>query len=206
MGQDNNEVQNIKIVDIEKLAAEEQQQQVEAEAKLCPHCGYDTTQMFAMVSEEDKKEYLRAILGDRLFRKKFDFMGEISVTLTELKTLDKDRLIRDVAAYVTANNDFSIGDVQLLASNCKLMHTLEELKLGDSIVTVDKERLTREETIDGVKSELTGELYIKKILAYYDELFGGKGTVVMNIVHEALVRMTMLTDALLYEAVTKTDF
>jgi hypothetical protein len=101
---------------------------------LCPKCGFDTRKTIVPISEDDKQEYMRSILGGRLFSKQYElFNGKIKVTFRDVTLAESDHILTLTAGLVgSANIVAKLMQVKIAFALVKL-----ELDGGEIINGVD---------------------------------------------------------------------
>jgi hypothetical protein len=108
---------------------------------MCPRCGFDTRNRITPVNEEDKKEYIRNLLGGVSFSKEFTlFDGMFKIKFTEITTDESDKLIA-LLQPLLKDQMFMIKATQI-----KLLFTTVGYKKGDVGTEVDRDELLKLET------------------------------------------------------------
>lgn len=122
---------------------------------MCPRCKWDTRKMSVPIGEDDKKEYLRNLLGGVCFTKEFSFFGgQFQVTFTDLTSVESDKVISLIRQI--------LSDEMLIIKAMKLkilFSTVSVTKAGKT-VKIDRDRITKK------------ELTVEEAFALFDELYG----------------------------------
>jgi hypothetical protein len=126
-------------------------------ASICPRCRWDTREVPVPVGEEDKKEYIRSILGDSCFSKEYSiFGGEFKIKFTDLISTEADNLVR-VLTNITDDPLFLAKAIKI-----KIIFGLVSFSRGTTDTIPDRDRLLDEnlDVADYLKiyNELVGEL------------------------------------------------
>ena len=121
---------------------------------LCPRCTWDTRQAVIPVSEDDKKEYLRTILGEGCFTKEYLlYGGKFKIKFVDLMTQEADAMVEIL--------NQAINDPLFITKAIKIkliFSTLYYIK-GDKKVEMDK------------KNILKPGITIKEALEEYNKFF-----------------------------------
>lgn len=76
----------------------------------CPRCQFNIKQREAECSDEERKEYVRAMLGSRLFSKQYElFDGKMKLTFTSLPNSKAEEMAK-VLRLLDRNSPTFIGD------------------------------------------------------------------------------------------------
>jgi hypothetical protein len=121
---------------------------------MCPRCKWDTRKDFLPIGDEDKKEYLRSILGGVSFTKAFPlFGGRFKVTFRDLSSTESDHVIALLRQL--------LSDEMLVikAMKIKILFAVISLEQGDKKTVPNRESLGTLTTPDDA-------------LKMYDENFG----------------------------------
>lgn len=143
----------------------------ESKPETCPRCGMDLSKREAPPSEEDKKEYIRAVLGDRTFKKTYAFLdGALKVTFRELTAVETV-LLYDAVRGMPPDDSVMVKAVQL-----KLMASTVEVSKGGKAVP-------------GWSGQ---ELGAAELASDYNRVFGPLPENVVGAVHSAFSMFTLL--------------
>jgi hypothetical protein len=126
---------------------------------ICPKCGFDTREAMPKVKDEDKQEYIRAVLGDRLFSKEYPLFGG------QLKVEFRDLSVAETTHLMTM--------VEQLPKDITFMSNTVGLKMLYSCVRLEK---------GGKLTELppapVGLKTVDEVMSAYNKMFGGMGETV----------------------------
>ena len=179
-----------------EIAAEEQQQILETVAAndsgmggyaICPRCQWDTRHETIPVGEDDKKEFLRCVLGGQQFTKEYElFNGGLVVKFTDLTSEQADIM-------VNAMQDMTEDPMFLpKAIKIKILFALVSIKSGDNEQELDRNLFT---------VPMTSE----EALQHYSSVFGGTSDTICGAVSKLYNEFTALLMALT-EAGFDSDF
>lgn len=91
-----NKDENVLQEAINSLEAQLEAAKIEAgnnKVKECPYCGYNFEDHTPLITDEDKQEYMRSILGMRQFKKEYTlFNGELKVVMKALTSEESEKL------------------------------------------------------------------------------------------------------------------
>lgn len=120
---------------------------------LCPRCNWDTRHELIPIDEEDKKEFLRCLLGGNQFKKEYSLFGDnFKITYIDLTSKESDAMVNSLS---------TLGEDPMFlpkAIKIKMLFGLVSFKTGEDDLVVDRDAL----------SGLTGE----EVLAKYDKILG----------------------------------
>lgn len=89
---------------------------VKEEPKTCPCCGWDVAKDPVEVTEEDKANWLRSILGGGEFQKTFTlYGGKLKVTFRS-RTMDDNNLVAEQLSLDSKSNKF-LSDVPMISAS-----------------------------------------------------------------------------------------
>lgn len=89
--------------------------QIKEEIKSCPCCGWDITKDPVEITEEDKANWLRSVIGSEAFHKTFKlYGGKLSVTFRS-RTMDDNNLVSEQLVLDSQNNKF-LSDVPVVSA------------------------------------------------------------------------------------------
>lgn len=103
---------------------------------VCPRCGFDTRVKLGPVNEEDKKEYIRCLLGGTPFSKQYTmFDGQMLIQFKDLTIEESDKL-------TTLIHDCLQDPLFLIkGTQIKVLFSIQTIRKGDAVIQVDRERL-----------------------------------------------------------------
>jgi hypothetical protein len=134
------------------------------ERKACPRCGLPLAKDYSdKPSAEDRKNYIRAVLGGKRFQKEFTFFdGALKVMFQEMTGGESKKLFAAISE---------------LESDSNLMPKAVRMKMGLCTVYVDKGG----QRADTLNAEVTRE----SLEAAYDKAYGSLPESVVATVHGA---------------------
>ena len=157
-----------------KNAEKETQKEPQQEPKPCMKCGWDPENAQVEVSEGEKEEYLRAILGSRSYNKNYDlFEGKLKVVMTSLNTVQSEELQNLI-------NQLDKSDPQIFvteAAKVKLIYYLKSVSSCEEAFT-PPEKLEKHEDAKKAFNERFGELsedllsILIRVLIEFSKLLG----------------------------------
>ena len=120
----------------------------------CPRCNWDTRQVAIPVSEDDKKEYMRSILGEGCFSKEYPlYGGRFKAKFTDLMTEESDAMV-EVLNQIVEDPLFLPKAIKI-----KLLFSTMHYVKGDKKIDNDREAL------------MEPKIKVEKILKLYNEFF-----------------------------------
>ena len=142
----------------------------------CPRCGLDlTVKQDTAVSEEDKKSYIRAILGDKPFQKEFSFFdGALRITFQEMPGKTASKLFRII-------ND--------MPADSQLMMIAVRVKMGLCTAMLSKGGVDTQGWVDGEVTKEAAE-------AVYDKVYGNLPESTLAAAHGAFAAFNKISGAI----------
>ena len=135
----------------------------------CPRCKWDTRKNLFPIGEEDKKEYLRCVLGGGCFSKMFSFFGgAFQIEFIDLTGEESDAVVRLIRTI--------LSDEMLIvkALKIKILFALTAITISGKETTFDRKAL--------VELEKTGELDVDKALKEFNKRFGSLPETVSGLI------------------------
>jgi hypothetical protein len=103
---------------------------------MCPRCGFDTRAKMGPVSEEDKKEYIRNLIGGTSYTKEYTmFEGQVAVMFKDLTLVESDKLTQLIQGCLQ-DPLFLIKATQM-----KVLLSLVHVKRGENLVVLDRAKI-----------------------------------------------------------------
>lgn len=124
-----------------EAVVEEPEVSQEPEPVLCPHCRMNVNADPNSPDDEDKKEFVRAILGNRTYIKKYRLFGNMTVRMTSWTTRLAERM------YMQLNSDMDEGILKsreewdVWRERYRLLLCLESAEADDSRKILDRKEL-----------------------------------------------------------------
>jgi len=92
----------------------------------------------AMPTDEDKQNFLRAVLGNRRYEKTYDlFGGQLSVTMIELTPREEDQIFNALAAAQSEGKITTEDSWMLFYERMRMALSVKHVKAGASVHTRD---------------------------------------------------------------------
>lgn len=124
--------------------AQEGPREIITKMENCPHCGYDPNEDKIHITEEDRKEFYRCLIGMRAFTKKFElFGGDLVLTMTALNGPNVDAVNRKLRPLQFGDNTSEILELSLklkILFACKSIKTPEkeiEVQIPENLDKID---------------------------------------------------------------------
>jgi hypothetical protein len=134
---------------------------------MCPRCGFDTRGKVVPVDEEDKKQYIRCMLGDKAFAKDYIlFDGAFTIRFVELNTDEEDKLITLIRSLLQ-DPMFMIK-----ATKVKILFSTIGFKKDTGWTNIDREAMMKLETVEAAL-----EMYAK----YFGKFPGNMNGSITNL-------------------------
>ncbi len=167
---------------IPKLPSYEEKDKEVEETKtlqLCPKCGFNLKNEPVKPTEDDKQQYLRCVLGDKLFEKDYNlYNGAMSITF-RARNVKQSELILDTMQARIAAGKLSVANVP------HYVYEMTRYQLTISVVAIklrDGEAKTFA-PVDKKDLETYGATGVNNLLEYaYDYKFGNWPDALLNSV------------------------
>lgn len=151
----------------------------------CPHCGWAEGAQ-PKPKQEDLEEYLRCVLGDKLFSKTYDaYKGELRLKFTSLASKDVDGL-NNLLFSLSEENQNVLQDI---AMKLKLMYFLTAISKGG-----------KTDTVYAIPTGLDSKAMID---AEFNKRFGTTSEPIMRVLGQAVLVFIELQALLVNEAFDK---
>ena len=141
-------------------------QEVADAGVLCPRCLWDTSLSIVEPTEEDKKEYLRCVLGNRSFEKTYlAFGGAVAITLQE-----RNRELAELREHqqklntlkIISETDARMAGLEVLdnATKTRVATLVRKIKLADNERAISHwTNLTEEPDGPSIVEQLNNEVF-----------------------------------------------
>ena len=120
----------------------EQDTETKTKVILCPRCGWDVVRRDKdTVTEEDKKRFVRSVLGNKRYTKDFEFLGgAMKVIFRSVKPNEMDVILKQLRADTAAGKVVGEAEYLVYYSRYMLSCSLQSISTeeeGQSFVSVD---------------------------------------------------------------------
>lgn len=147
---------------------------------ICPRCGFDTRSAIVHISDDDKKEYMRSILGERPFIKTYSmFEGQFGITFKDMTSDDSKKLV-ELFDAMPRGAAFMLTAVQF-----KLLFSCVSYTCGDKEVVIDLSEVFSKDAKDDSTP-------LDRAVAAYTKYFGGKSETLCGMMVNAYNSFTRL--------------
>ena len=119
----------------EELTVEEYPTHMEEPTVFCPNCSWDVSKPKEYAAtEEDKAEFLRAILGNHRFKKQVSFLGgKLHVTYRSLTVPEEQSILASVTAGASASGDLNRISWTAAYRKYEMILMLEEIDYNGTV-------------------------------------------------------------------------